>query len=453
MLLFFYNLFFPFALLFSFPFYLRRMLRRGGYARNFPQRFGLFSHRLRRRFKEGGWTWVRAVSVGEMIMALRLLAELKRQDPGFKAIISTTTSTGYSLGRQRTFEQPWIEVIYSPIDFYPVVRSVWRKIRPLESILIDSDLWPSFLGVASQDKKPVFLANARLSPRSEKRYRETNFLARHFFWDRLEKLFAQDQVDAERWVGIGVSSSKIEVTGSMKYDIDESTSIGASRFVDWLEKYGIKGERKILLGGSLHPGEEELLIGCYRALRERFPALFLILVPRHAERTPEIEEILKKENVGYTLRSAPVFDHHPSVLIVNSTGELRDWYYTADVVVVGKSFTGNGGGQNPVEPIAAHKPVIVGPHMENFSYLIQELRRTGGILQLESAEKLPEVVAELLADPEAGARLVKGADQALSTHFGSLRRTAEAILARRRSDFAANGSQSNNAATTQTKKD
>jgi 3-deoxy-D-manno-octulosonic-acid transferase len=430
MFLFLYNLFFPFVLLLSLPFYLRRMLKRGGYARNFLQRFGFFSKRLKRRFREGGWSWVRAVSVGEMMMALRLLTELKRQNPTFKAVISTTTSTGYAVGRQRTFEQPWIEVIYSPIDFYPIVHSIWRKIQPKEVILIDSDLWPSFFAAAAKHKTRVFLANARLSSRSEKRFRKTNFFARVFFWNQIEKLFAQDQVDVERWAQVGVSPERIEVTGSMKYDVDDAASPNKSQFIEWLRTHGINGDRKILLGGSLHPGEEELLINCYRLVREHFSELFLILVPRHAERTPEIEELLRNENIGYTLRSSPVFDHDPSVLIVNSTGELHEWYHTADVVVIGKSFYGIGG-QNPVEPIAAHKPVIVGPHMENFSYLIQELQRTGGILLLDSPAKLPGAVIQLLSDPQAASCLVTGADQALAVHLGSIRRTAGSILARR----------------------
>src|ERR1700745_2862097 len=118
MLLFFYNLLLPFALLASFPFYLRRMLRRGNYARNFGQRFGLYSRRLKAQFAKGGWTWIRAVSVGEVDMAVRLLQELKRQDPTLKAIISTTTSTGYALGSQLAENQEWIEIIYSPLDFF-----------------------------------------------------------------------------------------------------------------------------------------------------------------------------------------------------------------------------------------------------------------------------------------------------------------------------------------------
>ncbi|MBV8141578.1 MAG: hypothetical protein JOZ60_05980, partial [Verrucomicrobia bacterium] len=143
MLLFLYNILLPIALAFSFPFYLRRMLKRGGYARNFSQRFGRFSKEMTDRFAEGGWTWIRAVSVGEIGLALRLIEELKRQSPDFKAVISTTTSTGYALALQRRANRPWIEIIYNPIDFYPIVSFCWKQIRPREAILIDSDLWPS----------------------------------------------------------------------------------------------------------------------------------------------------------------------------------------------------------------------------------------------------------------------------------------------------------------------
>ena len=130
MLLFLYNLLLPFALLASFPFYLRRMLKRGNYARNFGQRFGLYSRRLKARFERGRWTWIRAVSVGEVGMAVRLLRELKRQDPALMAIISTTTSTGYALGLQLAENREWIEIIYSPIDFFPIVKSCWSRIHP-----------------------------------------------------------------------------------------------------------------------------------------------------------------------------------------------------------------------------------------------------------------------------------------------------------------------------------
>jgi 3-deoxy-D-manno-octulosonic-acid transferase len=216
----------------------------------------------------------------------------------------------------------------------------------------------------------------------------------------------------------------------MKYDSENLGSGFDRRFSAWLEKQGVNAERPILLGGSLHAGEEDLLLSGFRLLLAEFPQLFLILVPRHVERTPEIVQLLRARNVRFTLRSEPDFQHDPSVLLVNTTGELRDWYSTATVVVVGKSFYGVGG-QNPVEPILANKPVVVGPHMENFQYIVNELRKAGGIIQLHSADALVPTIADLLRNPSAASSLVTRAAKAMAQHQGAIRRTASMILAQR----------------------
>ena len=171
-----YNLLLPVVLLVSFPGYFRRMRKRGGYRKDFGQRFACFSPELRHALKRGGWSWIRAVSVGEMVQALGLAEELKRQDETFCAVISTTTSTGYALGRQRSHPE-WLRVIYSPVDLYPIVARVWRRLAPREVILVDSDLWPSFLACARAHGAPVHLANARLSPRSRRRYEAFRWIA------------------------------------------------------------------------------------------------------------------------------------------------------------------------------------------------------------------------------------------------------------------------------------
>ena len=426
MLLFLYNLFLPFALLFSIPFYLRRMLKRGGYARNFVQRFGFFSTALRQQIAGKTWTWIRAVSVGEMLLALRLAAELRRQDPEFRAVISTTTSTGYQLGLNRA-DTAYLQVIYSPVDFYPILQRVWRFIRPTRVVLIDSDLWPSFLALAQHTNVPVFLANARLSSRSENRYLRRRWLSMPLFWKRLNAVFAQDSKDAGRWERLGLPSQKITVTGSIKYDRAGLVTEHNLRFVEWLEQRGIASDRPVLLGGSLHPGEEELLFLAFQQLREKHPALFLILVPRHAERAPEIEELLRKEPVSFTRRSNPILSPDTAVLLVDSTGELRDWYETATVAIIGKSFRGVGG-QNPVEPLLAHKPVVCGPHMENFRFLVEELVAENGIKQIASDQDLVPALDQLLADPDAANRMVKRAETVLAQHDGATALTARLIL-------------------------
>jgi 3-deoxy-D-manno-octulosonic-acid transferase len=423
MLLFLYNLVLPLFLLVSFPFYLRRMIRRGGYARNFFQRFGFFSKRLRSDFSQGNWSWVRAVSVGEVLVAIRLIEEIRRQDPSFQAVISTTTSTGYQLALDRAPD--WSRVIYSPVDFYPLLRPIWRLIRPQSVILIDSDLWPSFLAIARQERTPVFLANARLSPRSEARYLRSQRFAKPLFWDRLSAILSQDPHDAERWTRLGLRSDQVVLTGSIKYDTADNPA--NLRFADWLKEVGIDPGRPCLLGGSLHAGEEALLIQVFRRLSANFPHLFLILVPRHFERTPEVEKILRELSIPYARRSEPDFSENPSALIVDSTGELNDWYQTASVVVIGKSFTGIGG-QNPVEPLLARKPVICGPHMENFKFLVEELVREKGIVQLADESGLTEAVEHLLTDSKAASELVANSDRVLAQHRGATERASRFIL-------------------------
>ena len=426
MLLFLYNLLLPLFLLVSLPFYLRRMIRRGGYARNFFQRFGLFSHRLRSDLGRGDWSWVRAVSVGEVLVAIRLIEEIRRQDPTFQAVISTTTSTGYQLALDRAPE--WSRVIYSPIDFYPLLRPIWRLIRPQTVILIDSDLWPSFLAIAQQEKTPVFLANARLSPRSEARYLRSQRFARPLFWNRLSAILSQDPHDSQRWTRLGLRSDQVVLTGSIKYDTADTPA--NLRFVNWLKELGIDPSRPCLLGGSLHSGEEGLLIQVFRTLLPKFPDLFLILVPRHFERTPEVEKVLRDLSIPYTRRSEPDFSENASILIVDSTGELNDWYQTASVVVIGKSFT-EVGGQNPVEPLLARKPVICGPHMENFKFLVEELVREKGILQLADDSGLTAAIEHLLTSSKATSEMVANSDRVLAQHRGATERAASFILERR----------------------
>ena len=427
MLLFLYNLLLPLFLLVSFPVYLRRMMRRGGYARNFFQRFGFFSQRLLSDLGQGNWSWVRAVSVGEVLVAIRLIEEMRRQDPTFQAVISTTTSTGYRLALDRAPD--WSRVIYSPIDFYPLLRPIWRLIRPQRVILIDSDLWPSFLAIAQQERTPVFLANARLSPRSEARYLRFQRFAKPLFWERLSATLSQDPHDAERWIRLGLRSDQVVLTGSIKYDTGEAPA--NFRFVDWLRDQGIDPGRPCLVGGSLHSGEEALLIEVFRNLLPKFPDLFLILVPRHFERTPEVEKILRELSIPYTRRSEPDFRENASVLIVDSTGELNDWYQTASVVVIGKSFKGVGG-QNPVEPLLARKPVICGAHMENFKFLVEELVREKGILQLADESGLAAAVEHLLANSKSASELVANSDRILAQHRGATGRAARFILERAR---------------------
>jgi 3-deoxy-D-manno-octulosonic-acid transferase len=217
--------------------------------------------------------------------------------------------------------------------------------------------------------------------------------------------------------------------GSIKYDPSEAQS-DAIIPLRILGSYCIEESRPILFGGSTHAGEEEILARAFLRLRPQFPKLVLVIAPRHVERTREITSALQALGLRVGLRSAA--DEHPTAepdcLLLDTTGELRNWYAVATAVFIGKSLSTTGG-QNPVEPILAGKPVVFGPHMENFAALADALRRADAAIEIRDPDELAESVAELLRSVERRAELVANALQVLAQHRGATQRTAELLLA------------------------
>jgi len=444
------------------------MLRRGNYRHKFGQRFAIFSERTVRRLEPGGWTWIHAVSVGEMLMGLKLARTLQAAQPGLRVLISTTTSTGFAVARQQLRgDATGTELIYYPLDLTPVVRRVLDLVRPRQIILVDKELWPNLISECYRRAIPVSIVNARLSPRSERRFLKWRRWVGPFF-AMLEQVCVQEPEDAPRWNALGVRQSALHHTGSLKFDYAEPGPSRAGEFRALLERLGLSATTPVLLGGSTFPGEEAILGRLFLKLRERLPGLFLILVPRHVERTPEVEAVMGGLGLRFILRTAlggtetpnpsepsepselpalaepphvPGLDSslpadaakaRPDVLIVNTTGELRDWYAVATVCFIGKSMSVTAiGGQNPAEPVLAGRPAVFGAHMENFSSLVRQFLAAGGAIQVRDEEELLQAVEPLLADPALGATLAGKARGVLRAHQGANQRAAELLLAPR----------------------
>lgn len=420
-----YNLAFPFVLIALLPSFLLRMLKRGKYRHKFGQRFAIYSPRVREKLARGGWTWVHAVSVGEVLIALKFIREMKRLEPGLEVVLSTTTSTGFALASRE--KSDWLEPIYNPIDFLWIARRAMRVIRPRRMILVEAEVWPNLTAEAKALGATLALINARLSRRSESRYRMIRPLAAGVF-NQLDLICVQEPSEASRWKGLGVTADKILCTGSIKYD---DCGEGAPRrdFRPDLLLLGIPEDALVLLAGSTHAGEEKLIAGMVVRLRKEFPGLFYIAVPRHAERWREVRKELSEAGLTPALRAGEEPNPpHPDALIVNTTGELRDWYDCATVVFVGKSLTAHGG-QNPAEAVAAGKAVVLGPNMENFASLTSQLVRDGAVVQVPDAAALEEAFRRLLASPEDRAVLAAAGTRCFDAHRGAARRTGEAVLA------------------------
>ena len=422
-----YNLLLPFAMLVMLPANLIKMRRRGGCRGKFWERCGCFSADVKAKLHSGrgrAW-WIHAVSVGEVHVAQKLIAEIRRREPERPLVLSVTTSTGRAVAEESV--PSGVTVIYSPLDFGWVVRAVLRCIQPVQYILMEAELWPNLVRRATRRGIPVTLANARLSPRSERRYLRWRALAAPVF-SMLQRVLVQDESDVARWAGIGVPRERITVTGSIKYDSDGGVNeTRVQEFRALLQGLWDDPLPPLLLAASTHPGEEQALAAVFLALRKEFPGIVLLVAPRHAERRAEVSAALAAAGLRTALRSAwseaPL---HSEALIIDSTGELREWQSLASVVLIGKSWLA-AGGQNPAEAIAAGVPVIAGPHMENFAPLMKLLLAADGITQVSSLDALLPALRSAFSGLDAEKAKAARGRAALERHRGATRRTLDAI--------------------------
>jgi 3-deoxy-D-manno-octulosonic-acid transferase len=421
----FYNLLYPLGLLLFLPGQISKLLRRGNYRHKFGQRFGVYDRDVRRRLASHRCTWIHAVSVGEVAIALKLSAKLKELEPGFFCVLTTTTTTGFAFAEQEAGAET--EVLYSPLDFWPIMRRAYAIIRPIRVVLVEAEVWPNLAAEARSRGLALALVNARLSPRSEQRFRRFLFLVGPTFCC-LDLVCVQESEDIERWVALGIPRERIQHVGSIKFDPAE-TRVNPDLPLQVLRAFGIEADRPILFGGSTHAGEEEVLGEIFQRLRADFPAFTLIIAPRHVERASEIRARLARLGLNVSLRSeaGTARQSPPECILLDSTGELQNWYAVATIVFVGKSLTVRGG-QNPVEPILAGKPVLFGPHMENFSALAQALVANEAAIQIRDPNSLQEKIAWLLRDREAALRLVANAQAVLARHSGATGRTALLVI-------------------------
>ena len=426
MIRFIYNLFWPIGLLFFLPGYLLKMVRRGGYRRKFGQRLGIYDRELRVRLSSRRGTrstWLHAVSVGEVAIALKLANALRALEPDVHCVLTTTTTTGFALANKNA--PSWIEVMYTPLDFWPVMRRAFSVIRPAKIVLVEAEIWPNLAAAAHARRIPLALVNARLSPRSEQRFRRFRFFIAPTF-QFLDLVCVQEAEDVDRWAALGVERGRIKRTGSIKYDLTGfDQGVDAER-VGHLA--GVNPDRPMLFGGSTHRGEEEILAKIFLKLRQDFPSLCLFIAPRHVERVREIRARLDALSLQVHLVSEAATHRNmePDCLLLDTTGDLHRWYGVATVVFMGKSLTAHGG-QNPVEPVVAGKPVIFGPHMENFATLAKMLVSKNGAIQVQGADSLERAVEKLLRDSEVRQRLVQNACEVLNQHSGATARTAALI--------------------------
>jgi 3-deoxy-D-manno-octulosonic-acid transferase len=342
--------------------------------------------------KEGqdGIIWIHAVSVGEVMAATPLLESLKERYPAKSMTLSTVTDTGRKVANERAPEGT--KIVYLPFDVGPILNGVVKRVMPAILIVIETELWPNMFRVFKQNGIPIILLNGRISENSFRGYRKISFFMRKVL-SCVDFFGMQNEEYAERLRSLGVPAEKVRSMGNFKFDVRPSPLIP-----EWTER--IHGP--VVTAGSTHEGEEEIITSICSRMRKDFPELNLILAPRHPERFQNVEEMLVSKGLSFIKRSALDGQKRDDVLkgtiiLLDTVGELSAVYGISDIAIMGKSFRGTGG-QNPLEPAYWGKPVICGPHMENFP-VIRDFYAAGAAIEVDE-DNLYAKLRELLLHPE-----------------------------------------------------
>ncbi|MEZ5415242.1 MAG: 3-deoxy-D-manno-octulosonic acid transferase [Opitutaceae bacterium] len=410
------------ALVLGAPFYLWRMRKRGGYRENFGQRFGRVAA-LPPKPPGVKRIWLQAVSVGEMLAIGPLLAAWQRQG-GVEVYLTTTTSTGYQLAKER-YREATIGIGYFPLDWAPFSARSWRAVQPDLALLTEGERWPEHIHQAVRRGVPIVCVNARLSDRSFRRMARFKGAVQPLLGG-ITRLLACSEHDAERFRALGFPAERITTTGSIKLDVT-IPALSADEKEQLRRELGLPDEGLIIMGASTWEGEEAALVKALQTARAAGHTCSLLLVPRHAERRGAIELLLRGRGVSFHFRSRGPAKATVDVAVGDTTGEMRKFLQLADVVFVGKSLPPHTEGQTPVESAILGRPLLFGPGMGNFRLIARELTAGGAAQIVPDAAALIERVTALLGEPAQREAMSAAGQTWHQANVGAVERTLAAL--------------------------
>jgi 3-deoxy-D-manno-octulosonic-acid transferase len=386
----------------------------------FWQRLGYYPPGL---VPEGGHPrlWLHGASAGDLLSLSPMIERLRRRFPQARILLSTITDTGHLMATQR-LGGSIDAVVYAPWDLWGATRRAARALKADLLVLEYTEIWPNLIAAVHAGGGRVALTNGRFSPRQLPRYRALFALVGNPL-ATLDLLLMREPEEAERALALGALPSRVLVTGNTKFDALAPLA-SAPEDVALGEALGLSASDRVWIAGSTHEGEEEQVLAAYRAVLADAPDLKLVLAPRYLDRAERVQGLAVQAGFAVARRSVGNPRRAP-VVVLDSIGELGRAYRLATLVFVGGSFTSRGG-QNILEPAAQGKPVLFGPHMENFRDSVQVLVGRGGI-QVKDAEQLARVVGELLARPESLRALGELARQTVQSVSGASDRNVEAL--------------------------
>jgi 3-deoxy-D-manno-octulosonic-acid transferase len=363
--------------------------------------------------------WVHALSVGEVLSAIPLVKALKENYPYREIVFTVTTRQGMEVAREELGEEIGI-FLNMPLDFWWSMRRIVRYIRPVLFILIETDIWPGLIASLKKRGLKTILINGRISQRTFRSYKRCRILARLMF-QHLELILMQTDLDRKRLLQIGIPSEKMMTVGNIKFDRGW-VSMGDNERHDLLNALHLDSEDRVWVAGSTHEGEESTVLDVFGRLRPLFPTLRLIMAPRDTERAAGIQQLCMRKGFKPILRTAAANMEGPyDVLILNTIGELGRFYGIGEISFVGGSLVAEGG-HNLLEPASFGRPVLFGPHTDDFAVMSQLLVESGGGEVVKDADALFETMRSLLTDKALSQSMGKKASGFVEMNKGALKR-------------------------------
>ena len=376
--------------------------------------------------------WFHAVSVGEVFSCVELIRAIRAQHPHARMYVSTTTLAGRETADQK-LEGLADGVFFAPLDYRSIVRRVLRRLRPAAVIVLETEIWPNLYRESKQAGASLLVVNGRISDQALPRYRRWHWFFRHALICA-DTIFAQSIEDKRRFVVAGARLDQVKVAGNLKYDFTPPSEGVAPTLAGFLHRMepAQPGLLKIWIAASTMPpadstdvDEDDIVLRAFAQVSAAQKALLLILVPRRPERFDVVAEKLKRAGLNFVRRNKLAKLDLPGVLLLDSIGELAPLFERADVVFMGGTLARRGG-HNILEPAYFGKPVVVGPHMENFAAIVKEFHAAAALEKIETGDELAAAVTRLLNDPgKLGAR---ARDLAMSKR-GVVNRIAQEVLA------------------------
>ena len=407
------------------PYFVYEAIRYRKYIGSLPQRLGFLPVAFSIDVDES--IWVHAVSVGEVLTARALVADLKERYPRLRLFLSTTTMAGQQVARRSL---PGVDgVFYFPFDLGFIIERTMRVVRPRLFIMMETEIWPGVLRACRQHGVGTLVVNGRISARSYPRYRLIRPVFRHVLAN-IDRFCVQSEETARRLADLGADPARVTVTGSLKFDSLQPP--GAAPYDQpshrVLRFFRMPPGRPVIVAGSTLRGEEAAVLRAFHRLRAAVGDPLLILAPRHPERFGEVERLARDEGFMTVRRTELVVDSEPraEVVVLDTIGELAQLYRVATVVFVGGSLV-NAGGHNILEPAVFGKPIVIGPHMQNFREIGETFLANGAAVQVRSEAELADTLRALLTDAGRRASLGAAASAVVEANRGAKAKTLDVI--------------------------